>query len=40
MKRNSSAQDFALAAKFVRMCRCGKESGPFAVGKTQNGRIP
>lgn len=31
----SSAQDFALAAKSVPICRCGKESGSFAVGKTQ-----
>jgi hypothetical protein len=28
---NSSSQDFALAAKYVPICKCDKESGPFAV---------
>jgi len=28
---NSSSQDFALAAKSVPICKCDKESGPFAV---------
>lgn len=37
---NSLAQDFALAAKSVPMCRCSNESGSFAVGKIQNSWIP
>ncbi len=38
-KGNSSAQDFALAAKSVRIDKCPEESGLFAEGKTGIGWI-